>query len=301
MAANNNLSKHFWQVIYPNNVEEGRLRLAEEFMAAYGRRLSNVAVLKLPDGKAWKIGLQKEDDDEHRVWLNAGFRRFLQYYSIDAGFLLMFEFQGSSTFDVLVFDLTACEIDYPISPAEAEPQHSMDLEMEDADSDSECDFDFDEPQSFVRKGKRDLWRRVEASSIITNKKFLSVFIDLSAASKRAIERAIESNPTNPSFLISILPYHLTAGFMNFPADFTKSYTWEDSQQVALRVFNENEERMLYEVLVNMSDTKNRVKRLTGWMSFCKDNHLKEGDVCLFELIDPADKLFTVRKFHARNG
>ncbi|CAN1852835.1 B3 domain-containing transcription factor VRN1 [Linum perenne] len=282
--ASNHLSKHFWQVIYPSDVQEGTLMLSEEFVTKYGRRLSNTTELKLPDGKVWKIVLKRENEDHKcRVWLESGFRHFLQHYSIAAGFLLMFEFRGSSNFHVLVFDRTSCEIVYTIRQPAPEPQqHSV------ADPDS------------------NFCSRVEASAIITGLKFRSTFGKMCAASKRAskraIERAIESNPENPSFLISILKYHLVAGFMNFPTEFTRCYMWEDSQQVKVQVFNEEEETMLDEVLLNMSTNKSSgMKHVTGWMSFCRDNDLKEGDVCLFELIDPASKLFTVRKFHARSA
>ncbi|CAN1785178.1 B3 domain-containing transcription factor VRN1 [Linum perenne] len=291
-------------------------RLSEEFVTAYGHHLSDVAVLNLPDGKVWRIGLAKEND-EHRVWLKAGFRRFLQYYSIEALFLLIFEFQGGSDFHVLIFNLTGCEIVYPIcQPAKSELQHSME------DSDSDSDFDFDDPpvrkRSFKntnRKGKRanggtsgdsfaataeneDLRRRLNASRIITNQKFSSAFRNMSAASKSAIRRAIESNPKNPSFLISVKRCYILSGNMDFPVKFTRRYTLKDSQMITVRVFNE-EERMVEERVLSI-DYKNdgRVMKVSGGFSFWADNDLVEGDVCLFELIDRKAKIFALRMFHA---
>ncbi|CAN0927158.1 B3 domain-containing transcription factor VRN1 [Linum grandiflorum] len=177
--ASNNPPRHFWQILYPGDIEKGSLRLSPEFVAEYGYLLSDEAVLELPDGKEWKIRLAKElGFPDERVWLKDGFSRFLEYYSVEVRYLLLLQFRGSSRFGVFVFDLTACEIVYPISgsmrkpPVPAgknggsdasgsrrggppksvsplEPQPFVVLEASDSDS----EFDFDHPD-FRHLGKR---------------------------------------------------------------------------------------------------------------------------------------------------
>ncbi|CAN1225555.1 B3 domain-containing transcription factor VRN1 [Linum grandiflorum] len=134
-------------------------RLSPEFVAEYGDLISDEVMLEVSDGKVWKIGLAKElGFRQQRIWLKSGFPRFLDYYAIEVRFLLLFKFIGSSRFRAFIFDLTACEIVYPISSSSSgtrppEPQHSMDLDMDGSDSDSNSDFNLDDPVSASSAGK----------------------------------------------------------------------------------------------------------------------------------------------------
>ncbi|XP_044345562.1 B3 domain-containing protein Os03g0620400 isoform X1 [Triticum aestivum] len=40
----------------------------------------------------------------------------------------------------------------------------------------------------------------------------------------------------------------------------------------------------------MRDTSNHMTYLNGWPSFARDNHLREGDICLFKLMDSEEQL-----------
>ena len=48
------------------------------------------------------------------VWFENGWCEFASYHGLTMGHLLVFRYDGNSQFDVLIFDATATEIDYPL-------------------------------------------------------------------------------------------------------------------------------------------------------------------------------------------
>lgn len=87
-------------------------------MQRFGKKLSDFAILELPNGRAWKIRLQKQRNGE--VWFREGWADFSMYYSIRRGTFLLFTYHGfsdgtNSHFFVQIFGMNAMEIDY--SPA----------------------------------------------------------------------------------------------------------------------------------------------------------------------------------------
>ncbi|KAK3195631.1 hypothetical protein Dsin_026941 [Dipteronia sinensis] len=80
------------------------------FVRKFGEELSAFATLIAPNGRVWRVGLTK---DGKRIWFDQGWHDFVEYHSITAGYFLVFKYEKNSNFHVLVFDLSACEINYP--------------------------------------------------------------------------------------------------------------------------------------------------------------------------------------------
>ncbi|XP_048232510.1 B3 domain-containing transcription factor VRN1-like [Ricinus communis] len=72
--------------------------------------LSEVANFVVPNGHAWKVGLSKVHND---IWFNDGWHAFVEHHSICNGYLLVFGYSGFSNFNIIICDATACEIEYP--------------------------------------------------------------------------------------------------------------------------------------------------------------------------------------------
>lgn len=53
------------------------------------------------------------------IWFHHGWYDVIKYYSISAGYLVVFKYVKNSTFHVLIFDMTACEIHYPSKSEES--------------------------------------------------------------------------------------------------------------------------------------------------------------------------------------
>ena len=81
-------------------------------MRKYGERLSNKILLKLPNGAEWEVNLEKRDGG---IWFQKGWKEFVEYHSLQYGHLLVFRYEGTYHFHVLICDMSAMEIDYPFN------------------------------------------------------------------------------------------------------------------------------------------------------------------------------------------
>ena len=79
-------------------------------MKIHGEGLSETVYLKLPNGEKWKVKLEKQDG---KIWFHKGWKEFVDCYSLSHGHLLVFKYEGTSYFEVLIFDTSTLEIDYP--------------------------------------------------------------------------------------------------------------------------------------------------------------------------------------------
>ncbi|KAK9165317.1 hypothetical protein Scep_000508 [Stephania cephalantha] len=105
---------HFFKIIHSGVIHEGRLRIPTKFMSNFPNKLSDVGKLIVPGGKIWNIRLKR---DGTGMWFEQGLQEFIKYYSMSAGHLLLFRYDGNSKFQVTIFDMTATEIGYPCSNA----------------------------------------------------------------------------------------------------------------------------------------------------------------------------------------
>ncbi|XP_059665151.1 B3 domain-containing transcription factor VRN1-like isoform X2 [Cornus florida] len=102
-------SSKFFKIILPSVINEKKLTIPKKFVRKYGDELSAVAMLTVPTGHVSHVGLEKADK---MLWFCDGWQQFMERYSISCGYFLVFKYKGKSSFDVLIFDLTATEIQY---------------------------------------------------------------------------------------------------------------------------------------------------------------------------------------------
>ncbi|KAK1558771.1 hypothetical protein Q3G72_006385 [Acer saccharum] len=101
---------HFFKVMLPATLEEKKLMIPEKFVRKFGDELSDVASLRVPNGQVWHVRLTK---DGKKIWFHVGWHDFVKYHSICVGYFLVFKYGKNSNFNVLIFDMTSCEIQYP--------------------------------------------------------------------------------------------------------------------------------------------------------------------------------------------
>lgn len=82
------------------------------YVSKYGNDLlsSRTVVLRLPDGAEWKMGLSRSGG---RVWLKNGWQEFARNYCLSCGTFMVFRYAGTCCFEVVIFDLSCTEIEYP--------------------------------------------------------------------------------------------------------------------------------------------------------------------------------------------
>ncbi|KAK3432744.1 hypothetical protein EUGRSUZ_D00267 [Eucalyptus grandis] len=110
---------HFFKIILSDTLDSGKLGIPRRFLKKYGNHLSSLAFLKVSLGSNWPIELKKCNNGT--VWLQKGWREFMEYYSIGHGHLIVFKYEGDSTFRAIIFDKSTSEIDYSSSSGGSNP------------------------------------------------------------------------------------------------------------------------------------------------------------------------------------
>ncbi|KAF8098345.1 hypothetical protein N665_0268s0014 [Sinapis alba] len=98
---------HFSQLLLPGF--HNRLAIPKKFSTYCKRKLPKIVTLKSPSGAKYNVGL--EEDDEKTLAFRCGWDKFVKDHSLhEKSDLLVFNFNGSSEFEVLIFDGdTLCE------------------------------------------------------------------------------------------------------------------------------------------------------------------------------------------------
>ncbi|KAF9608848.1 hypothetical protein IFM89_011886 [Coptis chinensis] len=111
------------------------LAIPKKFTKKFGKELSSTVVLKVPTARKWHVELKEE---EGRLWFQKGWDDFVEYYSICAGYFLVFRYLGNSLFSVVICDdETAFEIDYPCDTDDLE-ERKYEIEGEDRKTCTHC-------------------------------------------------------------------------------------------------------------------------------------------------------------------
>ncbi|XP_059639686.1 B3 domain-containing transcription factor VRN1-like [Cornus florida] len=118
------IGPQFFKIIHNGIAHDPKLKIPREFAKKYGKHLSSFVFLKVPTGAVWKVELVDSDGD---IWLQNGWQEFKEYYSIRYGHLLVFRFDGNSRFHVLIFDMSATEIEYAVGADSIEVDDSVEI------------------------------------------------------------------------------------------------------------------------------------------------------------------------------
>ncbi|CAI0541353.1 unnamed protein product [Linum tenue] len=105
----------FFKIILQSTIRDKKLLVPRKFIRDSADCLlySKSATLKVPSGDEWEVELGREGEED--VWFgNNGWQRFAEFYSLQYGHLLVFEYSGRSEFSVVIFGRSATEIDYPV-------------------------------------------------------------------------------------------------------------------------------------------------------------------------------------------
>nr|VDD45830.1 unnamed protein product [Brassica oleracea] len=103
--------KKFFKVVLPSTVKRNMLMIPPRFVILQGSTLSEFVTLETPVGFRRSIKLKRIGEE---IWLQGGWSEFAEAHSISEGHFLFFDYKGNSTFSVMIFNVSACEIDYPL-------------------------------------------------------------------------------------------------------------------------------------------------------------------------------------------
>ncbi|XP_062152445.1 B3 domain-containing transcription factor VRN1-like [Alnus glutinosa] len=256
---------HFFKTIVPSNINDQKLRIPESFVRQFEDELSAVATLTVPYGHSWQVGLEKA---KKKIWFHHGWQDFVEYHSIRCGYFLIFRYDGNSKFRVLVLDDSATEIQYPRSKScKFEDQVDV-MESDDAKrSRQDHKSKSEEHEENMLVGKRGRERAIQAARLMLK-------------------------PTSPSFMAILRPYHIRQRTLYVPVEFSIKYLSGHDEFVELQTCDGRQWR------ARCGDHRGNSAKNIGWAQFLGDNNLKEGDVCVFELLKRKPVVLNVSIFHA---
>ncbi|KAL9414556.1 hypothetical protein AB3S75_042931 [Citrus x aurantiifolia] len=287
-------SPHFFKIIFPFVLGEKKLRIPRDFVKKFGHELSNGAQLTVPDGSVWQVALTRKGKD---IWFHYGWEDFVESYSISAGYFLFFSYEKNSTFHVIIFNLDACEVDYLYVGEE-----SMNDEQN-SDPENEKSVEHVEQQSRKRKmeevAEMDEPNSDNNFNLSVMLKKMGIYVThryrrfSAEESKRAISFARIVKPKNSSFMVILEQHFKSCRDVYCPIKFAEKFVKKDSKFVKVQISNEVKESIELQWKPNGGFFLTR-----GWARISRVKNLKEGDICIFELIRKQDLLFKLSVFHS---
>ncbi|XP_038718041.1 B3 domain-containing transcription factor VRN1-like isoform X2 [Tripterygium wilfordii] len=273
---------HFFKIILDETIREGKL-IPRKFVRKYGDSLPNSVLLTVPGGVDWHVELSKRDD---HVWFENGWEKFADYYSLEYGHFLVFEYQGNRKFNVLIFDKSAIEIYYLEEPKHVgEPPKEPKIERNANDVSINRRARARSPVPGPRSQKRKTVQQFDVGETSTGLKSKGgaderKWVPRSQKITKAVQRANGFKSENPYFKIFIQPSYVGGqSDMSLPKTFVSKYMKQQSLDTMLTVEDKSWPVRL------ASYKSNSGKIGLGGRSFVKENALQIGDVCVFELIN----------------
>ncbi|XP_023517302.1 B3 domain-containing transcription factor VRN1-like isoform X1 [Cucurbita pepo subsp. pepo] len=280
-------SPQFFRIVLHNNLEDRKLMIPKKFVKDHGELLSTSVRLKLPDGMEWKVGLTTAPNGV--VWLQNGWHKFAEHYSLEFGSLLVFKSDGFSTFQTSIFDPSGVETEYCCIFNDSRAEFTM--EYEDSDENTESS-----PLRLSKRknkpsvpsppqSRKKMKPEEEGCLIIKNMPKTEAGVSSRRqqfVNKPEAAQRFTSKSEKPIFKIVMKQPNVRGKFaMTIPKDFAEKHLPDDFGIIKLQTPNGRKWPLLYKRRRNQ---ENFVYFSSGWKRFVEENVLKEGDIGLFQLI-----------------
>ncbi|XP_026398680.1 putative B3 domain-containing protein Os03g0621600 [Papaver somniferum] len=227
-------------------------RIPRDFARKYGLNTETGIVLRDHDGRSWPVKFSHNKDG--RISMTKGWRQISAGNKLARGakclFQLISQTKGNQIMNVRV--LGGAEID----------KRDWALQSN-------------------RKRIHHLGSKLEVGSF---KRGITMDCVTASAKERAIKEANGFQSKYPVCKIIMHPTYVGKwGAVNIPAQFAKTYLGDRNQMAILRISDGRVWHVGYRTSSSSSSYMAIISK--GWNKFKVDNQLKEGDVCLFELVD----------------
>ncbi|MED6175910.1 hypothetical protein PIB30_082778 [Stylosanthes scabra] len=262
---NTMLPFRFFKAILKTNLQ--RIKIPNKFSRRHGSALSNPVFLKPPDGTLWKVYWTKKNSNE--VWFVKGWKEFTKNYSLNEGHLVLFKYEGTSQFDVIILEMNDLEIDY--SKYETVNRKGKHDQRDEKPAVGKGLTLFSPQLHKGVRGESSTGRRRRTSSLNWPKQL------------KAQEVAKKFISCNPFFTLFITPNCLKEYQLSVPT--MKDYIEDKRKDVMLKIGKR-------EWQVKLLPCHNASRCCSGgWSLFAHENGLQAEDVCVFELINMEDLVF----------
>ncbi|XP_004305403.1 PREDICTED: B3 domain-containing transcription factor VRN1-like isoform X1 [Fragaria vesca subsp. vesca] len=265
---------HFKVVMQPSYVQQSYLGLPAKFFKENQIKAAAYVTLRVSNGKTWSV---KFNYEQSKATLQHGWLAFVKDNCLKVGDVCVFVLikDINLLFQVEIFRAT-------IFPVLAGHSRGAAVHVEDNRSSMkvESDCGMDCGMASVNPSPLDIGNKNKGSE--TSGEVAERHCSFLRVPRDNLEAASKFIPKNPFFRVTIRAYHLARSGVNVPANFMKKSIkrLQEKQTVMLQVKNS-----LWPVNL-VPRTQGSAGRLcSGWITFAREHDLKEGDVCVFELME----------------
>ncbi|KAI4313559.1 hypothetical protein L6164_026524 [Bauhinia variegata] len=288
---------YFFRILLERSLQF--LRIPRKFSRKYGFNLPNPVFLKPPDGTEWKIFWMKSDGE---IWFKNGWKEFVRHYSLESGYLVLFNGDSDEILGEKTPHLKAKSKLSPLSSPrpQKKPKVGTNGEFEPSSSLKSIHFPVLTEGRELGKSingnphlksiKEELEEDHIGGNVFTHKKCPNSekktrMQTLTATEKtEALKRAKSFRSENPFFTLIIQPSYVSNNSpLNIPSKFVEEHMEKKQGTVILEVLGGR----------TWSATYIGHKMCSGWYKFARDNNLKVGDVCVFEMTNSIELSFKV--------
>ncbi|MQM10579.1 hypothetical protein Taro_043471, partial [Colocasia esculenta] len=309
--------KRFWFPLQGNFIEESRI--PGKFVRNFEEKWGEFVHLTGPSEKTWHVNLKNVSGI---MFFGDGWEDFVEENLLEEYDLLLFKYKGNSQFKVTIFDKSGCEktsaylikecnhprtskgsvkgtsasedsisvlpthrprcpvIDLTVmesnssGPQKKKHQNKRRHKKPKVESDSSS-MQPDESHDRNTRSERGAFVKSSYGNFLLSNRRPVTQEEIEKASKRAME--FQSD--NPFFWKPMKATHVYRGFfMAVPKEFAAEYLPSEKAKVTLRTPH-GKERWV----VSFRKEKCSYGFSGDWRKFVQDNHLEEGDACVFEL------------------
>nr|GEW01990.1 B3 domain-containing protein At1g49475-like [Tanacetum cinerariifolium] len=256
-------------IIILSNDPRSTGKLPKKFTEKHGNDLLERVTLKIPNNDVWKVDLKKSKGE---IWLSNGWSEFVEHYGLKFGHLLVFKYEGSSTFGVVIFEPSASEIVYPKKTIKDDARKSQVTcdKLKSVKSEDETSSSWSEDRNHGIR-INDEGECSKKSERYPTKKERIVAVEKAKANFKC---------DKPFFMAYVHKSTLTKGVrQSAPEEFRKTLFKGMKRRRCLLQLKNDARQKTWAVVA-----QNKYMGSAEWKMFVEDNGITVGDICVFELM-----------------
>ncbi|XP_062204609.1 B3 domain-containing protein Os12g0592300-like [Phragmites australis] len=289
------------------------ISIPEKFVKNFKGRITKRVYLKAPTGETWHVSVTKSADE---LLLMSGWEYFVKAHELQENDLLLFTCSGNSSFEVRIFESSGCEkVPSLFGPNMCKHFNAMAARHADhySLSDSESSDDDSTPSRLVgspnnastskkSSGKTKPRKEPESSNSSSydvkheamegeesddryadSKYYYSRFANwLTDEEKEVILSLSSIRPDNPAFVSVLQKNHVQRrnNTLTIPSRFAADHLEAKAQEIILCRLNKKQKWFVKYYYTRHS----RFFQNLQLFKFVSENKLREGDICVFELM-----------------
>ncbi|KAL6622540.1 hypothetical protein ACP70R_032419 [Stipagrostis hirtigluma subsp. patula] len=293
------------------------ISIPEKFVKNFNGQITKGVHLKVPSGETWQVSVTKNANE---LFLMSGWEDFVKAHELEENDLLIFTCSGNSSFEVLVFEAGGCEkvsslfgnktgpnmrkCFFNMSGRGQQAEHYSLSDTDDTTTPSHLVASTSKKSSCKTKPRKQLESpnssdndvKHEATSeensddeYADSKYYYARTADrLSYDEKKEIISMVSIQPDNPVFVTVLQKSHVRSRskFLIFPSRFAADHLESRLHEITLRRPNKKDTWCVKYYRTN--DTRGIKNYL--FSKFVTENKLREGDICVFELMKGARRV-----------